>query len=48
MHAEESGSGTAGVGERWGIFGAIVFALASLVLIATLPLAPAALPGARP
>lgn len=41
MRAEATESGAAGVDERWGIFGAIVFVVVSLVLIATLPLAPA-------
>jgi hypothetical protein len=37
MRADAPGPGAAGVDERWGVLGAIVFVLVSLVLIATLP-----------
>ena len=38
MRAEAWGSGSAAGDERWAVFGAIVFVVVSLVLIATAPL----------
>jgi hypothetical protein len=40
MRAEALGSGAAAGDERWAVFGAIVFVVVSLVLIATAPLSP--------
>jgi len=47
MRADAPGPGAAGVDERWGVFGAIVFVLVNLVLIATLPPAPSEDPRPR-
>jgi hypothetical protein len=41
MRAEASGSSAEGGDERWAVLGAIVFAVVSLVLIATAPPSPA-------
>jgi hypothetical protein len=48
MRAEALGSGSAAGDERWAVFGAIVFAVVSLVLIAAAPLSPASQASAGP